>query len=49
MRFMELDAKSSELIRKLKPIVEKEMPVGLDKFYDKIRATPEVSRFLFLR
>lgn len=45
MRFMELDANSSELIRKLKPVVERELSVGLDKFYDKVRVTPEVSKF----
>lgn len=45
MKFMGLDDKSSELIQTLKPIVEKELPIGLDKFYDQLRVTPEVSKF----
>lgn len=43
--FMELGEDRSERIRKLQSVVEKELPIGLDKFYDKVRATPEVSRY----
>ncbi len=45
MRFMGLDAERAERIRKLQPVVERELPAGLDKFYDTVRSTPEVSRF----
>lgn len=45
MEFMDLDAKSSELIRKLKPVVERELTNGLDVFYDKLRKTPDVKKF----
>jgi methyl-accepting chemotaxis protein len=45
MAFMQLDSKSCEQIRRLKSIVERELPRGLDKFYDRLRATPEVQSF----
>ncbi|MFN3626078.1 MAG: methyl-accepting chemotaxis protein [Hyphomicrobium sp.] len=45
LEFMQLDAKSSELIRSLKPILDRELPNGLDKFYQRLRATPEVRSF----
>jgi len=45
MKFMELGADRSERIKKLQSVIERELPVGLDKFYDKVRVTPEVSRF----
>jgi methyl-accepting chemotaxis protein len=45
MDFMQLDGKGRERIRQLKPIVDRELPAGLDKFYQRLRATPEVKRF----
>lgn len=45
MNFMGLDANRTEQIRSLQAFIERELPTGLDKFYDKIRVTPEVSRF----
>lgn len=45
MDFMELGEDCSKRIRTLQPLVEKELPVGLDKFYEKVRATPQVNRF----
>ncbi len=45
LEFMQLDTQSRESIRKLQTVVEKELPVGLDKFYDQLRKSPEVSQF----
>jgi methyl-accepting chemotaxis protein len=45
MEFMQLDAKGCERIRQLKSIVDRELPAGLDKFYTRLRATPEVRKF----
>jgi methyl-accepting chemotaxis protein len=45
LEFMQLDGKSSEFIRRLKPILDRELPKGLDKFYERLRVTPEVRRF----
>ncbi len=45
LEFMELDSRRCEAIRRIKPIVERELPNGLEKFYARLRATPEVSRF----
>jgi methyl-accepting chemotaxis protein len=45
MEFMELDEKARERIRQLKSIIDRELPRGLDKFYARLRATPEVQRF----
>jgi methyl-accepting chemotaxis protein len=45
MNFMQLDAGSCEHIRQLKPVIERELPAALDKFYTRLRATPEVRRF----
>jgi methyl-accepting chemotaxis protein len=45
LEFMQLDEKASENIRKLKEVVDRELPKGLDKFYDRLRVTPQVRRF----
>ena len=45
LKFIGLDEHGSENIRSMKPVIERELPVALDRFYDKIRQTPEVSRF----
>ncbi|MDP3526286.1 MAG: globin-coupled sensor protein [Hoeflea sp.] len=43
--FMQLDEAGKAGIRALKSIVDRELPIGLDKFYDQLRQTPEVKRF----
>ncbi|MCA1490650.1 hypothetical protein I6F11_06915 [Ensifer sp. NBAIM29] len=45
LQFMQLDAASCESIRTLKTLVERELPIGLDKFYAQLRQSPEVKRF----
>jgi methyl-accepting chemotaxis protein len=42
---MQLDEKGRERIRQLKTVIDRELPAGLDKFYEKLRVTPEVRRF----
>ncbi len=39
LRFVKLDGKNAEQFRELKPIIEQELPIGLDKFYDQVRVT----------
>jgi len=45
MDFMLLDAKDCGRIRQLKSVVDRELPVALDKFYERLRVTPEVRKF----
>ncbi len=45
LRFVKLDAKSAEQVRELKPIIDRELPIGLDKFYEQIRVTEQVRKF----
>ncbi len=45
LEFMQLDEASLSGIRALKNIVDRELPIGLDKFYEQLRKTPEVKRF----
>lgn len=45
LEFMQLDEGSLERIRSLKSLVERELPKGLDKFYEQLRKSPEVKRF----
>ena len=45
LAFMQLDEKGRERIRQLKSVIDRELPAGLDKFYEKLRVTPEVRRF----
>lgn len=45
LEFMQLDAESCQSIRSLKTVVERELPIALDKFYQQLRKTPEASRF----
>lgn len=45
LEFMQLDEAGMKLIRSLKTIVDRELPIGLDKFYEQLRKTPEVKRF----
>jgi methyl-accepting chemotaxis protein len=45
MQFLQIDSKNCERIRQLKSIIDRELPNALDKFYDRLRATPQVRRF----
>jgi methyl-accepting chemotaxis protein len=45
LEFMSLDAASCKGIRGLKSIVERELPLALDAFYEKVRATPRLAAF----
>ena len=45
LSFMELDEKGRQQIRKLAPIIDRELPEGLARFYEKVRETPEVANF----
>lgn len=43
--FMQFGAESRAHLRALQPVIEREMPTALDKFYQQVRKTPETSRF----
>lgn len=43
--FLGLDAASSEAIRGLGPVIDRELPVALQGFYAKVRVTPEMKAF----
>ncbi|WP_424928525.1 globin-coupled sensor protein [Amaricoccus tamworthensis] len=45
LEFMGIDERASASIRTLAPLLGREVPRGLEKFYETLRATPEVSRF----
>ncbi|ATN32661.1 globin-coupled sensor protein [Rhizobium sp. ACO-34A] len=45
MDFMQINQPDLVDIRRLKPIIERELPRGLDKFYAQLRNSPEVRRF----
>lgn len=45
LSFMQLDDAGCSQIRALKAVVQRELPKGLDKFYEQLRRTPEVKRF----
>lgn len=45
LQFMNVDAATCEAIRQIRPIVERELPIALDGFYEQLRATPQVKRF----
>lgn len=45
MDFIELDESARENIKSLAPLVERELPVALDNFYEKLRKTPEAGKF----
>ena len=42
--FLGLDTKGREALKSLEPLLEAALPVALDRFYVKVRATPEVAR-----
>ncbi len=43
--FIGLDNDSCQRIRQIKTIIERELPTGLDKFYARVRNTPETAKF----
>ena len=45
LAFMQLEAANREKLRALRPVIERELPKALDKFYQMVRKTPETSRF----
>jgi methyl-accepting chemotaxis protein len=45
LSFIQLDSKRCESIRSVKSIVDRELPVALDLFYETIRKTPETRKF----
>jgi len=45
LNFMALDDAARTSLKALKPILEKELKPALDKFYGKVKATPETKRF----
>lgn len=45
LRFMQMSSQDCAAIRSLKPLVERELPVALDKFYAQVRKTPETMKF----
>ena len=44
MAFMQLSPETCAAVRSLKTVVERELPVALDKLYAQVRLTDEVSR-----
>ncbi|GAB4362359.1 MAG: hypothetical protein Kow0026_26020 [Oricola sp.] len=45
LAFLGIEDINREQIRKAKDIVERELPVALDRFYEIVRNTPETKRF----
>ncbi|WP_027486642.1 globin-coupled sensor protein [Allorhizobium undicola] len=45
LEFIDLDQASLALLREMAPAIEAHIGRGLDAFYDKVRKTPETSRF----
>jgi methyl-accepting chemotaxis protein len=45
LEFMQLGTENRDKIMALGAVIERELPKGLDKFYAKVRSTPETSRF----
>lgn len=45
LAFMGLDAAAAEALRGVKDLVDRELPKGLDKFYEKVGLTAEVRHF----
>ena len=43
--FLQIDADARNKLKKLKGVVQRELPKGLDRFYEKVRANPETKRF----
>ncbi|TCD14148.1 globin-coupled sensor protein [Oricola cellulosilytica] len=45
LSFLGLDQKSRKKLSSLRPLIEKELPSALDKFYGLVKKTPETNRF----
>lgn len=45
LQFMRMTPESCAAIRSLKPIIDRELPIALDKFYEQIRETPHTAKF----
>ncbi len=45
LSFMGLDGETRRALMDLRPVLEKALPTALDRFYQRIRETPEVSHF----
>jgi methyl-accepting chemotaxis protein len=45
LSFVQLDGEECDRLRELKPIIERELPVALDLFYEAVRRTPETRKF----
>ena len=45
IEFTQIDAECCARVRRLKSAIDRELPAALDKFYDRVRATPEVKQF----
>lgn len=45
LSFLEMDELTTSQLRDLKPLLMRHLPVALDKFYAKIKVTPELGRF----
>ncbi|MBU2484885.1 MAG: globin-coupled sensor protein, partial [Alphaproteobacteria bacterium] len=43
--FIGLNEKGCADLRQLKPLIERELPKGLDRFYETVSKTPEARRF----
>jgi len=45
LAFIGLNEKNCADLRQLKPIIERELPKGIDRFYDVVRNTPEARKY----
>lgn len=45
LNFISLDDNDTQDLLRIQDVVQRELSVGLSKFYDKVRATPEVAKF----
>jgi len=45
LEFMQMTTQSCAAIRSIKTMVDRELPIGLDKFYGQVRKTPETKAF----
>jgi methyl-accepting chemotaxis protein len=45
LRFMEMSPQSCAALRSLKTVLDRELPVALEKFYAQVRKTPETRTF----
>lgn len=45
LSFMEMTPECCAALKSLKSVVERELPIGLDRFYALVRKTPETARF----